>query len=188
MNNAKMLEMTGITKAFGSNVVLSGVDLSVSSGEVVAILGENGAGKSTLIKILGGIYKADAGEIRIDGELRHIPTARVAAEYGIQIIHQEIILVPDRTIAANVFLGRELKTPMGTVDRKAMERETQKVIDDLHLDLRADQRVRDLTMGMQQLVEIIRSSPPTAALSSWTSPLPPCPRARWRSCSASSAC
>ena len=156
MNNAKMLEMTGITKAFGSNVVLSGVDLSVSSGEVVAILGENGAGKSTLIKILGGIYKADAGEIRIDGELRHIPTARVAAEYGIQIIHQEIILVPDCTIAANVFLGRELKTPMGTVDRKAMERETQKVIDDLHLDLRADQRVRDLTMGMQQLVEIIK--------------------------------
>ena len=86
MNNAKMLEMTGITKAFGSNVVLSGVDLSVSSGEVVAILGENGAGKSTLIKILGGIYKADAGEIKIDGVAKHIPNARVAAENGIQIM------------------------------------------------------------------------------------------------------
>ena len=156
MNNAKLLEMTGITKAFGTNVVLSGVNLSVNSGEVVAILGENGAGKSTLIKILGGIYKADAGEIRIDGEVRSIPTARVAADLGIQIIHQEIILVPDRTIAANVFLGRELKTPMGLVDARAMERETQKVIDDLHLDLRADSMVRDLTMGMQQLVEIIK--------------------------------
>ena len=156
MNNAKLLEMTGITKAFGTNVVLSGVNLSVNSGEVVAILGENGAGKSTLIKILGGIYKADAGEIRIDGEVKNIPTARVAADYGIQIIHQEIILVPDRTIAANVFLGRELRTKLGTVDRKAMERETQKVIDDLHLDLRADSLVRDLTMGMQQLVEIIK--------------------------------
>ena len=156
MNNAKLLEMTGITKAFGTNVVLSGVNLSVNSGEVVAILGENGAGKSTLIKILGGIYKADAGEIRIDGEVRSIPTARVAADLGIQIIHQEIILVPDRTIAANVFLGRELKTPMGLVDARAMERETQKVIDDLHLDLRADSVVRDLTMGMQQLVEIIK--------------------------------
>ena len=155
-SNVKLLEMTGISKAFGTNVVLNGVDLSVDSGEVVAILGENGAGKSTLIKILGGIYKADAGEIRIDGEVKHIPTARVAADYGIQIIHQEIILVPDRTVAANVFLGRELRTPRGTVDRKAMERETQKVIDDLHLDLRADQQVRDLTMGMQQLVEIIK--------------------------------
>jgi len=148
--------MTGINKAFGTNVVLNGVNLSLNSGEVVAILGENGAGKSTLIKILGGIYKADAGEIKIDGETKNIPTARVAADYGIQIIHQEIILVPDRTIAANVFLGRELKTPLGTVDRKAMERETQKLIDDLHLDLRADQQVRDLTMGMQQLVEIIK--------------------------------
>ncbi len=156
MKNAKLLEMTGITKAFGTNVVLSGVNMSVDAGEVVAILGENGAGKSTLIKILGGIYKADAGEIRIDGELKNIPTARVAADYGIQIIHQEIILVPDRTIATNVFLGRELRNKLGMVDAKAMERETQKVIDDLHIDLRADMMVRDLTMGMQQLVEIIK--------------------------------
>lgn len=156
MKETKLLEMTGITKAFASNVVLSGVNLTVNSGEAVAILGENGAGKSTLIKILGGIYKADSGEIRIDGEAKTIPTARIAADYGIQIIHQEIILVPDRTIAANVFLGRELKNSLGMVDAKKMEEETQKVIDDLHIDLRADQMVRDLTMGMQQLVEIIK--------------------------------
>lgn len=156
MKETKLLEMTGITKAFASNVVLNGVNLTVDSGEAVAILGENGAGKSTLIKILGGIYKADSGEIRIDGEAKTIPTARIAADYGIQIIHQEIILVPDRTIAANVFLGRELKNSLGMVDAKKMEEETQKVIDDLHIDLRADQMVRDLTMGMQQLVEIIK--------------------------------
>ena len=153
---ARLLEMLGITKAFGSNVVLSGVDLSVDAGEVVAILGENGAGKSTLIKILGGIYKADAGEIKIDGEPKNILTARAAAGCGIQIIHQEIILVPDRTIAANVFLGRELRDCFGMVDAPAMEREAQKVIDDLRIDLRADQLIRDLTMGMQQLVEIIK--------------------------------
>ena len=153
---SKLLEMTGITKAFGSNVVLSGVNLSVDRGEVVAILGENGAGKSTLIKILGGIYKADSGEIKIDGEQKNIPNAKVASDYGIQIIHQEIILVPDRTIAANVFLGRELKNKFGMVDAKAMESETQKVIDDLHIDLKASQTVRNLTMGMQQLVEIIK--------------------------------
>ena len=156
MSEAKLLEMSGITKAFASNVVLTGVNLSVGSGEVVAILGENGAGKSTLIKILGGIYKADSGEIRIDGTPRTIPNARVAADYGIQIIHQEIILVPDRTIAANVFLGRELKNSLGMVDAGLMEKETQKVIDDLGIDLKANQMVRDLTMGMQQLVEIIK--------------------------------
>lgn len=156
MKETKLLEMKGITKAFASNVVLNGVNLTVDSGEVVAILGENGAGKSTLIKILGGIYKADSGEICIDGETKTIPTARVAADYGIQIIHQEIILVPDRTIASNVFLGRELRNSLGMVDAKKMEEETQKVIDDLHIDLRADQMVRDLTMGMQQLVEIIK--------------------------------
>lgn len=155
MSNANLLEMTGITKAFGSNVVLNGVNLSVNSGEVVAILGENDAGKSTLIKILGGIYKADSGSIKIEGHLRNIPNARVAADYGVQIIHQEIILVPDRTIAANVFLGRELRK-FGLVDAKSMEKETQKVIDDLHIDLKAEQTVRDLTMGMQQLVEIIK--------------------------------
>ena len=72
MSETKLLEMTNITKAFASNVVLNGVNLSVDEGEVVAILGENGAGKSTLIKILGGIYKADSGEIRIDGNVKNI--------------------------------------------------------------------------------------------------------------------
>ncbi|WP_373218554.1 sugar ABC transporter ATP-binding protein [Ruminococcus sp. 5_1_39BFAA] len=157
MSETKLLEMSNITKAFASNVVLNGVNLSVSEGEVVAILGENGAGKSTLIKILGGIYRADSGEIRINGQTKNITTAAIAGENGIRIIHQEIILVPDRTIAANVFLGRELKNKLGMVDAKLMEQETQKVIDDLHLDLRADQFVGDLTMGMQQLVEIIKA-------------------------------
>lgn len=157
MSETKLLEMSNITKAFASNVVLSGVNLSVGEGEVVAILGENGAGKSTLIKILGGIYKADSGEIRINGEIKQIGSSAVAGENGIRIIHQEIILVPDRTIAANVFLGRELRNRFGMVDAKAMERETQKVIDDLHLDLKANQLVKDLSMGMQQLVEIIKA-------------------------------
>lgn len=157
MSETKLLQMSNITKAFASNVVLNGVDISVDEGEVVAILGENGAGKSTLIKILGGIYKADAGEIRIHGEIRNINSSAVAGENGIRIIHQEIVLVPDRTIAANVFLGREPKNKFGLVDVAEMERQTQKLIDDLHLNLRADQMVRSLTMGMQQLVEIIKA-------------------------------
>ncbi|MCB6607307.1 sugar ABC transporter ATP-binding protein [[Clostridium] symbiosum] len=157
MGETKLLQMQNITKAFASNVVLTGVNLSVGEGEVVAILGENGAGKSTLIKILGGIYKADSGEIHINGELKNIHSAAVAGANGIRIIHQEIILVPARTIAANVFMGRELKDKFGLVDAKQMEQETQKVIDDLHLNLRADQLVEDLSIGMQQLVEIIKA-------------------------------
>lgn len=157
MGETKLLQMQNITKAFASNVVLTGVNLSVGEGEVVAILGENGAGKSTLIKILGGIYKADSGEIHINGELKNIHSAAVAGANGIRIIHQEIILVPARTIAANVFMGRELKDKFGLVDAKRMEQETQKVIDDLHLNLRADQLVEDLSIGMQQLVEIIKA-------------------------------
>lgn len=157
MDGTKLLQMQNITKAFASNIVLTGVNLSVGEGEVVAILGENGAGKSTLIKILGGIYKADSGEIRINGEVKNIHSAAVAGANGIRIIHQEIILVPARTIAANVFMGRELKDKFGLVDAKRMEQETQKVIDDLHLNLRADQLVEDLSIGMQQLVEIIKA-------------------------------
>ena len=157
MSETKLLEMTNITKAFASNVVLNGVNLSVDEGEVVAILGENGAGKSTLIKILGGIYKADSGEIRMHGTVKNITSAAVAGENGIRIIHQEIVLVPDRTIAANVFLGREPKNKFGLVDVRAMEQQTQKLIDDLHLNLKANEMVRNLTMGMQQLVEIIKA-------------------------------
>lgn len=157
MSETKLLEMHDITKAFASNVVLAGVRLSVGAKEVVAILGENGAGKSTLIKILGGIYKADSGEIHINGELKNIHSAAVAGANGIRIIHQEIILVPARTIAANVFMGRELRDKFGFVDEKRMEEETQKVIDDLHLNLRSDQLVEDLSIGMQQLVEIIKA-------------------------------
>ena len=157
MGETKLLEMLDITKAFASNIVLTGVRLSVGVGEVVAILGENGAGKSTLIKILGGIYKADSGEIHINGELKNIHSAAVAGASGIRIIHQEIILVPARTIAANVFMGRELRDKLGFVDVKRMEAETQRVIDDLHLNLRADQLVEELSIGMQQLVEIIKA-------------------------------
>lgn len=157
MSETKLLQMSGISKAFGSNPVLDGVFLEVEAGEVVALLGENGAGKSTLIKILGGIYKADGGEIRIDGQKKDIHTAAIAGENGIRIIHQEIILVPERTIASNVFLGRELRDKFGMVDARRMEEETRKIIDDLHINLKANQLVSELTIGMQQLVEIIKA-------------------------------
>ena len=152
----RLLKMTNISKSFGSNKVLDGIEIEVDKGEVVALLGENGAGKSTLIKILGGIYRADTGSIYIEGEEKHINSAADAGAEGIRIIHQEIVLVPDRTIAANVFLGRELKKN-GFVDYKAMRDETQKVLDELKIPLDADAYIRDLPLGMQQLVEIVKA-------------------------------
>ena len=153
---AKLLKMTNISKSFGSNKVLDGIEIEVDRGEGVALLGENGAGKSTLIKILGGIYHADTGNVYIDGVEKNIQTAADAGKEGIRIIHQEIVLVPDRTIAANVFLGREIKKH-GLIDYKSMKEETQKVLDDLKIALDADDYVRDLTLGMQQLVEIVKA-------------------------------
>ncbi len=157
MSKASLLKMTDISKSFASNVVLKGIDLELGEGEVVALLGENGAGKSTLIKILGGIYRADAGGIYINGEKKEISSAAAAGANGIRIIHQEIILVPDRSIAANVFLGREYRSRLGMIDYKRMQRETQEVIDEFHLNLDASALVRDLSIGMQQLVEIIKA-------------------------------
>lgn len=157
MGETKLLEMKDISKSFGDNQVLNGVSMEVDAGEVVALLGENGAGKSTLIKILGGIYRSDGGEIRINGQTKEINSATIAGENGIRIIHQEIILVPERTIAANVFLGRELKNKFGMVDAKRMEEETQKIIDEFHINLKANQLISELTIGMQQLVEIIKA-------------------------------
>ena len=153
---SKLLKMTKISKSFGSNKVLDGIELEVDRGEVVALLGENGAGKSTLIKILGGIYHADAGSIYIDGQEKKILNASDAGNEGIRIIHQEIVLVPERTIASNVFLGREIKKH-GLIDYDAMRIETQKVLDDLKIPLKADQYVSELSLGMQQLIEIVKA-------------------------------
>lgn len=153
---SKLLRMTNISKSFGTNKVLDGIEVEVDRGEVVALLGENGAGKSTLIKILGGIYHADAGSIYIDGEEKKVQSASDAGKEGIRIIHQEIVLVPDRTIAANVFLGRELKNH-GLIDYNLMCAETQKILDDLGIPLNAKQYVRELPLGMQQLVEIVKA-------------------------------
>lgn len=152
-----LLEMKGISKSFGTNLVLDSIDINVKKGEVLALLGENGAGKSTLIKILGGIYAKDKGEIYIDGELAEIKTITDAHKQGIRIIHQEIVLVPERSIAANIFLGREPRTKAGFVDFAEMEKQTEKMIQEFGLSLKSDECVSRLTIGLQQMVEIMRA-------------------------------
>lgn len=152
-----VLEMTGIKKSFSGIYALDGVDFSLEQGEVHALLGENGAGKSTLIKVLGGIYQPDEGTIKIRGKEVKINGVPAARENGIGIIHQEIVLVQYLTVAQNLFLGQEIKTPIGTVDFREQNRRAEEMIASLGVGIRADAIVETLTIAQQQMVEIVKA-------------------------------
>lgn len=151
-----LLEMKNIHKRFPGVYVLKGVNLKLKNGEVLALVGENGAGKSTLINVLGGIHQKDEGEILIDGSLADIRNILAARDCGISIIHQELVLVPYLTVAENIFLNREpLKN--GLIDYGVMYEQAEKFIKELGLDLRADEKVIELTIAQQQMVEIVKA-------------------------------
>lgn len=152
-----LLQMININKSFGKVRVLQDMQLTLYAGEVHALLGENGAGKSTLIKILGGIYSLDSGEIWINGRKAEITDVESARRYGVSIIHQELMLAPNLTVAENVFIGRELTTRMGTTDAAAMEEQTQRLLDEYQLPIRATTKVGKLNIAQQQMVEIVRA-------------------------------
>ena len=154
---AHLLEMKNICKSFSGVSVLKDNHLELEAGEVHALLGENGAGKSTLIKILGGVYTKDSGQILVDGQEVEITGVESAKEHGIRIIHQELMLIPDMTISENIFIGQEPKTKAGTVDKKKMNEMAQGFLDSMHLELKSTQFIRDLNIAQQQMVEIIRA-------------------------------
>ncbi|MBQ9065890.1 MAG: sugar ABC transporter ATP-binding protein [Blautia sp.] len=156
MSQKYLLEMRGICKSFPGVKALQNVELQLESGEVHALLGENGAGKSTLIKVLGGIYHAEEGEIYIDGDKVNIDGVPAARKAGIAIVHQELVLVPYMTVAENIFLGRELGGKLNT-NISAMEKETQALLDEFNLGIRADQKVASLSIAQQQMVEIAKA-------------------------------
>lgn len=149
--------MTEIVKSFGSNKVLLGVDLDVSSGEVHALMGENGAGKSTLMNILTGLHKYDSGKIIINGQERIFDNPKHAEEEGISFIHQEMITWPDLTVLENLFMGREKKTSWGWIKTKEMRKIAQELFNDLGVTIDIDREMRTLSVGQQQLVEIAKS-------------------------------
>lgn len=120
-----LLEMKGICKSFPGVKALQNVDFQLKAGEIHALLGENGAGKSTLIKVLGGIYHPEEGEIWIEGKRVAITDVNAARDNGISIIHQELVLVPHMTVAENIFLGREAKGKFG-VNVAQMESRAQR--------------------------------------------------------------
>ena len=152
-----LLEMKNIHKRFPGVYALKGVSLQLRAGEVHALLGENGAGKSTLIKVLGGIYSKDEGEILVDGKPVEIDSVEDARAAGISIIHQELVLVPYLSVAENIFLGRELRGHGGMLDKDAMIARTQKALDDFGLSLSPTAMVADLNIAQQQMVEIVKA-------------------------------
>jgi ribose transport system ATP-binding protein len=150
--------MRGVGKRFPGVVALDNVSLDVGAGEVVALCGENGAGKSTLMKILGGVYQPDAGEILVDGQPVKINNVTDAMKLGIAFIHQELNVLDNLDIAANVFLGREpLFTPFKLINRKKIHADTQPFLKRLGLDVPSDTKLRDLSIAQQQMVEIAKA-------------------------------
>ena len=151
-----LLEMKNISKSFPGVKALQGVDFQLKAGEIHALLGENGAGKSTLIKVLGGIYIAEEGEILIDGKPVVIDGVNAARDNGISIIHQELVLVPHMTVAENIFLGREPVGKFG-VETRQMISEAQAMLDKFDLGINAADEIFDLSIAQQQMVEIVKS-------------------------------
>ncbi|MHB9145947.1 MAG: sugar ABC transporter ATP-binding protein [Symbiobacteriia bacterium] len=153
-----LLEMRDISKEFPGVRALQGVSIVAERGEVLALLGENGAGKSTLMKILSGVYPYPdyGGEIRIDGRPCQFRSTRDAVDAGVTIIHQELNLVPQFTVAENIFLGRE-PVRRGIVDDQAMERDAAAILHKMHVDLEPRTPVSQLSVGQQQLVEIAKA-------------------------------
>lgn len=156
MSEQYLLEMKGISKSFPGVKALKNVSLQLKAGEVHALLGENGAGKSTLIKVLGGIYHAEEGEIYIDGQKKDIDGVVAARAAGVSIVHQELVLVPYMTVAENIFLGREMGGKFN-IDRRKMSREAQKLLDTYEMNIDADMLVEHLTIAQQQMVEIVKA-------------------------------
>lgn len=148
-----ILEMKGIDKTFPGVHALDHVDLEVRSGEVHALMGENGAGKSTLMKVLTGIYSKDSGTIIYEGKEVEFHNTREAQEAGIVIVHQELNMVNDLTVAQNIFIGREPKKGLGIDDKKMIE-DARKLFEELKIDIDPRIQMSELTVGKQQMCEI----------------------------------
>ena len=134
-----------------------GVDLEVSGGEVHAVVGENGAGKSTLMRVLAGSYSDYSGEIYVNGAPERIETPRRSRELGFALVHQELSLVPELSVAENMFLGREAHSKIpGFIDRRATERRAGAILQEVEADISPRNRVGSLSLAKQQLVEIAK--------------------------------
>ncbi|WGE35569.1 sugar ABC transporter ATP-binding protein [Actinobacillus genomosp. 1] len=152
-----ILSLRNISKSFYGVTVLDKIDLDIYAGEVHCLIGENGAGKSTLCKIIAGIYDADSGEMSFHGKIYAPRNVKDGQKYGIGFIHQELMLVPQLTVLENIFLGKEHSTFGNRMDWQTMREKTQKIINELELDIKPDDLVSDLSIAQQQMVEIAKA-------------------------------
>lgn len=163
-HSTPLLEMRAISKRFPGVNALDRVSLHVGSGEVVALIGENGAGKSTLMKILGGVYQRDAGDIRWQGKEIPIASVHDAMRAGIAFIHQELNVLGNLDVAANVFLGREPRNALGLVNRAKIHADATVCLQRLGVDVPTTTRLDRLPIAQQQLVEIAKALSTNARL------------------------
>jgi D-xylose transport system ATP-binding protein len=155
---APLIEMRDINVAFGGVHAVRDVTIDLHAGEVVGLVGGNGAGKSTLMRVLSGARPADSGEILVDGKLVAIANPREAKAYNIETIYQTLALADNVDAPGNVFLGREITTPLGSLDDSSMENETRKVMGRLNPNFtRFKMAVRSLSGGQRQAVAIARA-------------------------------
>lgn len=156
-DQAPILRVSGLSKGFPGVLAFDDVSLEVHGGEVHALLGENGAGKSTLIKTLAGVYPQDSGEIEIGGKVREFSSPADALEAGVKVVFQEIALIPEFTVAENIFLETHLSNRFGKVSWKEVRRRAAEIFERAGFALDPDAKVGDLSMSKQQLVEISRA-------------------------------
>jgi ribose transport system ATP-binding protein len=157
-DNGLVLKMERIEKSFSGVKVLREVDFELRRGEVHCLLGENGAGKSTLVKILMGVYQKDSGKIVVDGEELDFQSAEEARSAGIAMVFQELSVIPQLTIAENIFLNAEERGRLGfTINDRAVNRNAQELLDRYDLNLNPKERVENLGMGFKQMVEILKA-------------------------------
>ncbi|MDR0388261.1 MAG: ATP-binding cassette domain-containing protein, partial [Treponema sp.] len=152
----EVLVMRNIDKSFPGVQALSKVNLSIEAGEVHALIGENGAGKSTLMKILSGVYQKDAGEILIEGKPVVIDTPEKATNLGISIIYQELNLMPNLSVAENIFVGREKRKGV-FLDKNLTLWEAEKYTAEVGLHVDMETPVRDLSIAQRQMVEVAKA-------------------------------
>ena len=151
-----MLELAGVSKAFGGVEALSRVDFALRSGEIHGLVGENGAGKSTLMKIIAGVHAEYLGVMRLDGAEIHFRSARDARDAGVGMVHQELSIMRDLSVAENVFLGSQPTNRLGLVDWQRMAREADEHLRGLGIKVDPRAPMASLPIGMQQLVELSR--------------------------------
>ena len=153
-----IVKLNGVGKTFPGVNALSDISVDFYPGEVHVLLGENGAGKSTLINIIAGVYQADKGSVCVNGKEVHFKNTREALEDGISVIHQELSVIPDLSVAENIFLGREPKnSKTGLIDKNKMNIKAQNILNDIGIKITAKSLIRNLNNADRQMVEIARA-------------------------------